>query len=137
MWYNRFKEDREDVNDNAGPGHPSTSTADENIEAVKKMILNNHRITIREVADDVCISFGSCQATFTNVLVMKRATAQIVPKLLSFVQKKHDIDIAQDMLTTLNNDPDLLKKVTTSDESCLYSYDIDTKAQSSQCKRPE
>ena len=46
LWYNRFKEDREDVNDDARPGRPSMSTADENIEAVKKMILHNHRITI-------------------------------------------------------------------------------------------
>ena len=53
LWYNRFKKDREDVNGNARPGPPSTSATDENIEAVKKMILNKRRITIREVADDV------------------------------------------------------------------------------------
>ena len=53
LWCNRFKEGREDVNDDARPGRPSTSTIDENIEAVKKMILDNRRITIREVADDV------------------------------------------------------------------------------------
>ena len=29
--YNRFKEGREDVNDDARPGRPSTSTTDENI----------------------------------------------------------------------------------------------------------
>ena len=60
------------------------STTDENIEAVKKMILDNRRIDIREVADDVGISFGSCQAIFTSVLGMKCAAAQIVPKLLNF-----------------------------------------------------
>ena len=48
LWYNRFKEGREDVNDNARSGRPSTSTTDENIEAVKKMILDNRRITIIE-----------------------------------------------------------------------------------------
>ena len=31
LWYNRFKEGREDVNDYVSPGSPSTST-DENIE---------------------------------------------------------------------------------------------------------
>ena len=66
LWYNRFKERREDVNNNACPGRPRTSTADENIEAVKK-ILDNRRITIREAVDDVDISFGLCQAIFTNV----------------------------------------------------------------------
>ena len=34
LWYNRFKEGREDVNDDACPGRPSTSTIDENIEAI-------------------------------------------------------------------------------------------------------
>ena len=63
--YNRFKEGREDVNEDARC--PSTSTNDENTEAVKKMILDNCRIPIREVADDVGISFGSCQAIFMDV----------------------------------------------------------------------
>ena len=64
LWYNQFKEGREDVNDDACPDRPSTSTTDINIEAVNKMILDNRRITIREVAADVGISFGSCQAIF-------------------------------------------------------------------------
>ena len=45
LWYKRFKESREYVNDNDRLDCPSTSTADEDIEAVKKMILDNHRIT--------------------------------------------------------------------------------------------
>ena len=72
LLYNRLNEGREDINNN------------ENIEAIKKMILDNRRITIREVADDDDISFGSCQAIFTDVLSMKHATAKIVPKLLNF-----------------------------------------------------
>ena len=47
------------------------------------------------------------------------------------------MDIAQEMLTMFNDDSDLLKKVTTGDESGMYAYYIDTKAQSSQWKRPE
>ena len=38
------------------------------------------------------------------------------------------------MLTTFSDDPDLLKKGITSDESWVYGYDIETKAQSSQWK---
>ena len=53
------------------------STTDENIEAVKKMILDNCRITILEVADDVDISFGSWQTIFTDVLGMKNAAVKI------------------------------------------------------------
>ena len=41
LWYNRFREDWEDVNDDASLGRPSLLTTDENIEGVKKMILDN------------------------------------------------------------------------------------------------
>ena len=58
------------------------------------------------------MSFGSCQAIFTDISDMKPAAAKIVPKLLNFEQKQRRMDIAQKMLTTFNNDPDLLKKVT-------------------------
>ena len=136
LWYNRFKEIREDDNDDACPSRLSTSTTDETIETVKKMILNNRRITIREVADGVGISFGSCQTIFTDVLGTKHAAAKIVPKLLNFEQKQRRTDITQDMLSTLNEDPDLVK-MSIDDESWVYGYDIETKVQTYQRKRPK
>ena len=63
---------------------PDTSITAENIDAVKKMILDKRRITIRGVADDVGISFSSCQEIFTDGLSMKSTSAKIVPKLLNF-----------------------------------------------------
>ena len=67
-----------------------------------------------------------------RVLGMKHAAAKIVLKLLHFEQKQRRIDFAQDMLKTFNDDPDLLKKGITDDESRMYGYVIETKAQSSQ-----
>ena len=83
-WYKRFQDGDEDVEDDERPGRPSTSTPDENVEKVKEMVMNDRRITIREVADDVGISIGSCHAIFSNVLGMKRVAAKFVPKLLNF-----------------------------------------------------
>ena len=59
-------------------------TTAKNIEAVKRMMLNNR---IRKVADDIGISFGSGQTIFPDVLVMKRATTKIVEKLLNLKRK--------------------------------------------------
>ena len=67
---------------------------------------------------------------------MKRAAAKIILKLLNFEQKQCLMDIAQEILTMFNDIPDLLKKVIAGDESWLYGYDIETKAQSFQWKRP-
>ena len=58
-------------------------------------------------------------------------------KLLNFEQKSRRMDITQKMLMTLNNDPDLRKKVVAGDQSWVFGYDIETKAQSWQWKSPE
>ena len=55
----------------------ATPTTDENIEAVKKMILD-------KVAHDVGILLGSCQAIFIDVADMKYAAAKIVPIKIKF-----------------------------------------------------
>ena len=39
------------------------------------------------------------------------------------------MEIDQEMLTTFNEDLDLLKKVITDDEAWVYGYDIESKAQ--------
>jgi len=52
-WYKRFEEGREDVEDDERVGRPGTSTIDENVEEIKKIVLDNRRIIIREVAEEV------------------------------------------------------------------------------------
>ena len=91
-----FQEGRENVEDEPRPGRPSTSTTDENVEAVKEIVLKNRRITIREVAEDVGISVGSCHGILSDVLGMRRVSAKFVPKLLNFDQKNRRMTIAQE-----------------------------------------
>ena len=95
-WYKMFSEGREDVND-------------EDIDEVKKIVLVNRRITIREVTEDLNISIGSCHSIFSNYLDMTRVAKELVPKLLNFDQKQHRIDIAQEILDSVRDDPNLLQ----------------------------
>ncbi|UYV63810.1 hypothetical protein LAZ67_2005734 [Cordylochernes scorpioides] len=88
-WYKMFLEGREEVNDEERAGRPSTSTTDEKINEVEKMILANRRITLREVAEDLNILIGSCHSIFINDLGMRRVAAKFVPKLLNCDQKQH------------------------------------------------
>ena len=90
-------------------------------------MLDNRRITIRDIANDVGLLFGSCKAIFTDVLGIKRAPANIVLNLLNFEQKQRSMDIAQEMLITFNDNPDLLRKLIIGDESWVYVYNIETK----------
>ena len=72
------------MNDDVRPCRPSTSAIDENIEAVKKMILNNRRITIREIGDDVGISFRSYQAFFTDIFEHETCVTEDCSKIVKF-----------------------------------------------------
>ena len=122
-WYKHFQDGREDVEDNK---RSRTSTTDENEEKVKEMFMNGRRITIREVADDVGISIGSCHEIFSYVLGIKRMAAKFVPKLLNFEQKQRRMEVAQESLNEVNDDAELLKSIITGDETCIYGYDVET-----------
>jgi hypothetical protein len=55
---------------------------------VKKveMVMNDRQIAIREDADEVGVSIGSCHNIFFfNFSGIKRVAAKFVPKLLNFV----------------------------------------------------
>ncbi|KAK9870030.1 hypothetical protein WA026_006125 [Henosepilachna vigintioctopunctata] len=76
-------------------------------------------------------------ATLSIVLDMKLVAAKFVPKLLNFEQRQYRVSIAQELLNDVNDYPDLLTKIITGDETWIYCYDIETKAQSSQRKLSE
>ncbi|UYV63887.1 hypothetical protein LAZ67_2005888 [Cordylochernes scorpioides] len=67
---------------------------------------------------------------------MRRVAAKFVPKLLNCDQKQHRMNIANEMLDSVRDDPNLLQRVITGDEAWVYGYDVETKAQSSQWKLP-
>lgn len=59
------------------------------VKKVKKMIMDNHQITIGEVAKMICdvdISFVSCQAIFCYVLGMRCVTAKFVKIVDKYVE---------------------------------------------------
>ena len=70
--YNRFKEGLENVNDDASPGEPMKT-----LKQWRKWFW----IIVELLLDNIGISFGSCQAIFTNVLGMKHAAVKFVAKL--------------------------------------------------------
>jgi hypothetical protein len=60
--------------------------------------MEDRRLTVREIANDIGISDSSAHAIFTDDLGMRRVAAKFVPKLLSCEQEELRLDVAQDML---------------------------------------
>ena len=61
-----------------------------------------------------------------------KLAAKFVPKLLNFEQLDTRTQISKMNLQAVEDDPELLSRVITGDESWVYGYDIETKAQSAQ-----
>jgi histone-lysine N-methyltransferase SETMAR len=62
---------------------------------------------------------------------MHRVAAKFVPRLLTDEQKANRVTVSQELFDRSNADENFLKNVITGDETWVYGYDIETKAQSS------
>jgi hypothetical protein len=54
---------------------------------VREKIPADFRLTVREITEEVIISFGSCQAILTEDLAIRHIAAKFLPRLLSDDQK--------------------------------------------------
>ena len=52
-WHRRFKEGREEVEDDHRSGRPSTSRKDKNVERVRQKVRSDRRLTVRMIADEL------------------------------------------------------------------------------------
>ncbi|UYV62586.1 hypothetical protein LAZ67_2001215 [Cordylochernes scorpioides] len=105
----RFKEGREETADNERSGRPSTSTTPEK-DKVLELVLEDRRITVREVAEEARISFGSTQSIMKDILGVRRLNAILVLKDLTFDQKNARKELASLNLEATTDYPELLKR---------------------------
>jgi len=130
-WFKRFKEGRMSVGKDPRSGRHFTPTNDDHVERVLAVICGNRRLTVREAADEVGISIGSCHYIFTGKLQMRRVSAQFVARLLTDDQKENRVEISKELLANANGNENFLKNIITGDETWVYVYDVVTKTHSS------
>ena len=116
-WYNRFKDGSTSVDSEPCHSRPSTSWNDNVINQVWTLLMQDRRITVRELADKMGVSIGSVHTILTADLGLRRVSAKFVPKLLRMEEKQLRLEIAQDMLDCVESDSNFLNSVITGDES--------------------
>ena len=129
-WHKRFREGREDVEDDPKSGRPTTSRTNENVERVREKVRSDRRLTVRVIADELSMNSERVWRIITEDLGMKKVCAKMVPRLLNDGQKENRVQVCQDILKQLEITPDLLSRVVTGDESWIFKYDPLTKRQS-------
>jgi len=65
-------------------------------------------------------------------LNLHRIAAKFVPRVLTEDRKANRVNISQELLDHVSVDENFLKTTVTGDETWVYGYDVEIKAQSSQ-----
>lgn len=133
-WFGRFKSGLMSLEDLPKSGRPSTSRTEENVREIEAAVMEDRRRSITEVADLTGVSRSSCHRVISQDLGLRRISAKMVPRLLTAEQRQARVEMCQEIRRQLEEDAGLLSKVITGDETWCYSYDPETKQQSSQWK---
>ncbi|XP_037930546.1 protein GVQW3-like [Teleopsis dalmanni] len=123
-WYKPFKEVREVIEDLPRSGRPSTSNTEENVTKINKIMLEDRRMTERDIARDLNISNGSVHHILHDILGMRRVAARLVPKHLDFLQKEYRKNVCEEMIFEYGNDSTFMKRIIPGDKIWVYEYDV-------------
>jgi len=98
------------------------------------MIRSYRRLTVREISEDLNISYGSVQNILTTDLNMRRVSAKFVPRVLTVEQKQQRLSLSLELRDRVASDSSFLGNVITGDETLVYGYGPEARVQSSQWK---
>jgi hypothetical protein len=99
------------------------------IEEAEKMVAENPRITVDELAREVGVSHGSAYTILTVYLQLTSRCSRWVPHVLSEQQKLQRIEAAHTWLGVFQqgNDAELLENIVVVDEKYFYLRSVGTK----------
>jgi len=129
-WHRRFKEGREDVQDDPRSGKPKTQRRDANVDRVRNLVRSDRRLGVRVITEELNMNRETVRQIVKEDLGMRTFSAKMVPRILTHDQKQRRIHISSDLL----RNAEMFDRVITGDETWCFQYDPETQRQSMQWK---
>jgi len=112
------------------PGRPKTGTNPEIIDQIHKLILEDHQISAKSIAEQLGISCERVGSIIHEDLDLRKLSTKWVPKCLNADQKRQRCQSSEHIWNFFRSDPnDFLSRLMTMGETWLYHYDRETKLQ--------
>ena len=99
-WVKAFKSGKLSIEDDTRHGRPITSVTKANIAAVKIVVEQDARLSVKDIANCTGISEGSVQTILKKRLDLRKVCARWVPHLLTEEQKTQRLKCARELLKT-------------------------------------
>jgi len=122
-WYGRFRDGREDIEDDLRSGRPTECRNDNNVEKISQLLLQNRRLSLRMLADEVNIGKNTVRKIVVEDLRKWKICSRFIPHSLTPEEKDRRIAACRDLIATADSDPDFFKKTVTDDETWCFAYD--------------
>jgi transposase len=132
-WFKRFKDGREDHQDDPRSGRPSTSRNADTVENVPEMVTRDRRLALRVMLDELNINKETIRQILHEDLRKRKICAKFVPHSLTDEQKQRRLISCQDFIQTCQDNLSFLDCIVTGDESWVFQYDPNTKRRNMQC----
>ena len=124
------------LEDEARSGRPLDSTDEEMCKKVRDLVYSDRQIQVEEIAQALGISHGSVSTILHDRLGMRKLTARWVPISLCDEQMATRASVCSALLKLFRSKDDFLLHLVTVDDTWVYYYEPDNKAQSRQWVRP-
>ncbi len=97
----------------------------------------DRRVTVGSLQAQTGLAQGTVHTILRKDLRLRKKCARFVPRLLTPRHLRLCFDISTMMLRIIREQPAILKRIITMDETWIYTYDPQSRAQSSQWLAPE
>ena len=135
-WVRKFKFGFPGVRDEVRSGRPVEAITEKNVSKVKALVLEDRRITIKELIFQTKLSRGTIGRILHDHLNMSKVCARWIPRLLTDEMKAERKRCSAMLLEHFQSTPNFFDRLVTVDETWVYLYDPEMKYQSKEWKLP-
>ncbi|CAH1989423.1 unnamed protein product [Acanthoscelides obtectus] len=127
-WYGEFKRGRVSLSDDSRVGAPTTAVTQRNVDAVRKLIIEDRHVTYREIEASLKISKTSIQKILHEELGVRKLVSRWIPHLLTEEQTAARVNWCQKTLDRFNSgNSKNVYSIVSGDESWIYCEEKPTK----------
>ena len=135
-WVKAFKAVKFSVEEDTRPGKPKTSVTKSNIAAVKIVVEQDARLSVKDIASCTGISEGSMQTILKKRLDLKKVCARWVPHLLTEEQKTQRLKCVRELLKTCKGcNSRVISNLLTGYETWVHMFEPQRRTDNKQWKR--